>query len=175
MGKRIGQGLLILVGLIVLGGIFGGSADESPTATQNEAVAEVDATEESQAPEPASASPTLALPTVSAPSPKATKTKTAPSITVAQENAIESAEAYLDFGAFSRTGLIDQLEYEGFSTADATFAVDYLDVDWFEQAAKSAQQYLDFSSFSRTGLIEQLLYEGFTREQATYGVDQTGL
>jgi hypothetical protein len=54
-------------------------------------------------------------------------------------------------------------------------AVDYLNVDWNEQAWKSAESYLDFTAFSRSGLIDQLEYEGFTTEQATYGVDKTGL
>ena len=40
--------------------------------------------------------------------------------TVAQSNAKKSATSYLKYSAFSRTGLIDQLEFEGFSTADAT-------------------------------------------------------
>lgn len=36
----------------------------------------------------------------------------------------------------SRKGLIEQLEFEGYTTEDATFAVDYLNVDWKEQAEK---------------------------------------
>lgn len=98
-----------------------------------------------------------------------------PELTVAQDNALRSAENYLGFSAFSRSGLIDQLEFEGFSTEDATLAVDTVDVDWDEQAAKSAENYLDYSAFSRSGLIEQLKFEGFTAEQAEYGVNQTGL
>ena len=39
-----------------------------------------------------------------------------PAETAGQENARESAEGYLDYSAFSRKGLIDQLEYEGYST-----------------------------------------------------------
>ena len=96
-------------------------------------------------------------------------------ITTSQSNAIDSAEGYLRFSSFSRTGLIDQLEFEGFSNADATFAVETVNPDWFEQAAKSAESYLDFSSFSRQGLIDQLEFEGFTTEEATYGADQVGL
>lgn len=98
-----------------------------------------------------------------------------PALTVSQMNAIESAQSYLDYSAFSRKGLIEQLEFEDYSTADATFAVDYVDVDWNEQAAKSAAEYLDYSSFSRQGLIDQLLFEGFTQKQAEYGVSTTGL
>ena len=85
--------------------------------------------------------------------------------------AATSAEDYLDFSAFSRSGLIGQLEYEGFSAAEAEFGVDSLDADWFEQAVLSAASYLEFSSFSRSGLIGQLEYEGFTRAEATFGAD----
>jgi hypothetical protein len=95
--------------------------------------------------------------------------------TVSQENARKSAKNYLDTLAFSRTGLIKQLEFEGFSTEDATYAVDALNPDWNEQAAKSAKNYLDTMAFSRAGLIEQLIFEGFTQEQAEYGVSTTGL
>jgi len=95
--------------------------------------------------------------------------------TPGQKNARESAESYLRYSAFSRVGLIKQLEFEKYSTADATYAVDSLSVNWNEQAANSAKSYLDYSSFSRQGLIDQLIFDGFTQEQATYGVDTTGL
>jgi hypothetical protein len=85
--------------------------------------------------------------------------------------AAASAESYLEFSAFSRTGLIGQLEFEGFTTEEATFGVDSLNVDWFEQAVLSAESYLSFSSFSRGGLIGQLEFEGFTTEEATFGAD----
>lgn len=87
-------------------------------------------------------------------------------------NAVAQAESYLDYTAFSRTGLIEQLEFEGYSNGDATFAVDHLQVNWSEQAVKSAENYLDFSSFSLTGLIDQLVFEGFTYEQASYGANK---
>ena len=99
----------------------------------------------------------------------------APAETAAQENARQSAESYLEFSAFSRKGLIRQLKYEGYSTKDATYAVDAINANWNKQAAKAAQNYLDMSSFSRSGLIEQLEYEGYTTKQATYGVNTTGL
>ena len=72
--------------------------------------------------------------------------------------------------AFSRTGLIKQLEYEGYSTADATYGVDAQNADWNQQAALKAEEYLDFMSFTRSELISQLEYEGFTSEQAVHGV-----
>ena len=95
-------------------------------------------------------------------------------MTTGQKNAVRSAEQYLAFTAFSRSGLIEQLEFEGFSNEDATFAVDRVNPDWNEQAALSAQTYLEFTSFSRSGLIEQLVFEGFTAEQAEYGVSAAG-
>lgn len=94
--------------------------------------------------------------------------------TMGQKNALEKAKSYLNYSAFSYKGLIKQLEYEKFSTADATYAVDNCGADWFEQAVKKAKSYLSFTSFSRDGLIEQLEYDGFTHEQAVYGVEQNG-
>ena len=95
--------------------------------------------------------------------------------TLSQQNALRKAESYLDFTAFSRTGLIQQLEFEKFSVDDATWAVDRVTVDWNEQAAKKAKSYLEYTSFSRPGLVEQLIFEGFTPEQAEYGTSTTGL
>ena len=95
--------------------------------------------------------------------------------TVSQRNALRAAENYLDFTAFSRTGLINQLDFEKYSTADATWAVDRVTVDWNEQAAKKAKDYLDFTAFSHAGLVDQLIFEGFTPEQAEYGASTTGL
>ena len=95
--------------------------------------------------------------------------------TVSQSNAKKSAASYLKFSSFSRTGLIDQLIFEGFPTADATYGVDAQNADWNAQAARSAKSYLKLSSFSRTGLIDQLIFEGYTQAQAEYGVSTTGL
>ncbi len=91
-----------------------------------------------------------------------------------EKNALKSAKAYLDYTAFSYTGLIEQLEYEGYSHTEAVYGADNCGADWNEQAAKSAANYLDYTSFSRSGLIEQLEYEGFTHSQAVYGVEQNG-
>jgi hypothetical protein len=95
--------------------------------------------------------------------------------TVSQQNALRKAADYLEYTAFSRTGLIGQLEYEDYSTADATWAVDRVTVNWNEQAAKKAKDYLEYTAFSRTGLIDQLIYEGYTPAQAEFGVSKTGL
>jgi hypothetical protein len=93
-------------------------------------------------------------------------------LTSGQRNAIESARSYLSFTAFSKSGLIDQLKFEGYSTRNATFAVNYIKVSWKKQAFKSAKAYLRFTSFSLSGLIDQLVFEGFTRAQAIYGANR---
>ena len=130
-------------------------------------------TTSSSSPAPSTSS-SAATPAPTTP-PATTPAPSTSSLTRSQQNAIRAAEDYLRFTAFSRTGLIAQLEFEGYSKDDATFAVDNIVVDWKEQAARSAESYLSFTAFSRSGLIDQLVFEGFTREEAVYGVDQAGL
>jgi hypothetical protein len=103
--------------------------------------------------------------------PTTKKTPGALSGTVSQQNAYRKAESYLKYSAFSRSGLIGQLEYSGFSTADATYAVDSLGTNWSQQAVKKAADYLKYSAFSRSGLIGQLEYSGFSTAEATLGTD----
>jgi hypothetical protein len=100
-----------------------------------------------------------------------TQTKSPLSGSVSQQNAIRKAESYLRSSAFSRSGLIGQLEFSGFSTADATFAVDALGTNWSSQASKKAESYLRSSAFSRSGLIGQLEFSGFSTAEATFGTD----
>lgn len=107
--------------------------------------------------------------------PEETQPAPAPSITVSQKNAVAKAKSYLGYSAFSYTGLIQQLEYEQFSHADAVYGADNSGADWNEQAAKKAQSYMEYSAFSRGSLIEQLKYEGFTQAQAEYGANAVGL
>jgi hypothetical protein len=98
-----------------------------------------------------------------------------PKMTKHQEQAVGAARDYLDGQHFSKKGLIHQLKYEGHSTKDATFAVNYLHPDWNKQAAGAAKDYLDGQHFSRSGLIHQLEYEGYTHSQAVYGTKKAGL
>ncbi len=97
-----------------------------------------------------------------------------PVYTLAQQNAIGTAQDYLDYAGFSRTGLIEQLEYEGFSTDDATFGADKAGADWNAEAAESAADYLAYSSFSRQGLYDQLAYEGFTDAEIQFALAAVG-
>ena len=91
--------------------------------------------------------------------------------TSGEKNALAKALQYLDYSAFSYSGLVEQLEYEGYSHSESTYAADNCGANWKEQAAEKALSYLDYSAFSYNGLIEQLEYEGFTSSEAQYGVD----
>lgn len=101
-------------------------------------------------------------------------------LTGPQKNAVRSAKSYLDFGSFSRLGLIAQLSSsygDGYKVEDAKAAVDSLSVDWNAQAAKSAKNYLDLTGFSCNGLIRQLSSDAgdkYTESQASYGAKQAG-
>ncbi len=86
-------------------------------------------------------------------------------------NAKQAAIDYLNYTAFSKEGLYDQLIYEKYPDDAARYAVDNVDVDWKSQALAMAKDYLDYSSFSDSGLYEQLIYEKFTSEEAQYAID----
>lgn len=95
--------------------------------------------------------------------------------TLSQKNAISMAKKYLDYTAFSQSGLIKQLKFEGFTDGDATYAVNQINANWKEQAVIMARKYLDYTAFSKSGLIEQLEFEGFSSQDANYAVGQIGL
>jgi hypothetical protein len=101
-------------------------------------------------------------------------------LTGPQNNAVRSAKQYLSIQGFSRKGLIQQLSSDagdGYNIADATVAVDSLNIDWNQEAVRSAKQYLSMQGFSCKGLIRQLSSsagDGYTVSQATYGAKQAG-
>lgn len=94
--------------------------------------------------------------------------------TIGQKNALRQAQNYIDLMPFSYSGMIEQLEYEGYSHEEATYGADHCGADWYDQAAKKAQSYLDLMAFSKERLIEQLEYDGFTHAQAEYGAQTVG-
>ena len=159
-----------IVGLIVLIVII--SAATSSNKSSDTASSSDDSTSSTSTSDDSSSTPS---------SPRASASK-APSYTVAQANAIKSAQQYLSLGGgFSRAGLITQLSSkngEGFKQADAVFAVNHIKVDYNQQAVLSAKAYLSMGGFSRAGLIEQLSSkagDGYTKAQATYAADHVGL
>jgi hypothetical protein len=106
---------------------------------------------------------------------KGTKVSTSIKESINQFNAKRKAASYLALAPFSRSGLIEQLKFEGFNDSDATYGVDAQKADWNEQAVKAAKNYLKLTAFSRSDLIAQLEYEGYSNAEATFGVNATGL
>jgi hypothetical protein len=108
-----------------------------------------------------------------------TQAPASPAMTVAQQQAVDSAQGYLSDGTgFSYEGLLQQLTSsagDGFSAADAEFAINYLNPNWDQQAMDSAQGYLsDGTGFSYEGLLQQLTStagSGFTEAQAEYAIN----
>ena len=91
-------------------------------------------------------------------------------LTAAQQEGYDYALTYLEFISFSEKGLVDQLESDGLSTADAQVVVDALNLDWNAQAVQKVKDYLSITAMSESGLVGQLEYDGFTTEQAKAGV-----
>lgn len=106
--------------------------------------------------------------------PQVIQTETAAEVSVSASNALKAAKQYLKVMPFSYKKLIKQLEFDGYSSEDATYAADSCEADWDEQAVKAAKNYLKIMAFSEKKLIQQLEFDGFTNEQATYAAEQNG-
>jgi hypothetical protein len=98
------------------------------------------------------------------------------------QQAVDAAKGYLSLGqGFSEQGLLQQLTSSagnGFTQAQAEFAINYLHPDWDQQAVEAAKGYLQLGGFSRASLIQQLTSSagsGFTEAQAEYAANQVGL
>ena len=95
--------------------------------------------------------------------------------------ALESAEHYVDFAAFSKAKLYDQLtsEYgEKFTPEQAQYAVDTANADWMAEAVEAAENYQEMMPMSGPALLDQLTSEygeKFTMEEAQHAVSTLGL
>jgi hypothetical protein len=155
--------------ILIIAGIAGGASQSKAPVTFS--------------PSPGVTAPAVPTPAPATSEPQATTPEPAPAMTMAQQQALQSAKSYLSDGqGFSRQGLIKQLTSpygEKFSQTDAIWAVDHSGADWKAQAVISARSYMaDGQGFSRDGLIEQLTSsygEDFTLSQATYAANQVGL
>ena len=103
-------------------------------------------------------------------------------MTVSQQQAVDAAQSYLSMGSgFSAYSLAQQLTSSsgnGFSAADAQFAISHLNPDWDAQAVDAAKGYVQMGGFSAASLTQQLTSSsgnGFTEAQAAYAVAQVGL
>lgn len=149
------------VALAVIGAVAGGSEEKKTVAQEAGKVTKDVSVEKAEA----------------KPEPPAEPAE--PELTSGQENAVESAQNYVDTMPFSKAGLIGQLSSdagEGYAKADAIFAANHVDANWNDEAVESAENYLDTMAFSKESLIQQLTSsagEKFTPAQAQYAVDQT--
>lgn len=95
--------------------------------------------------------------------------------TISRANAVRSAKEYLHTMAFSRTGLIHQLRFDGYTAGDARYGVSHAHANWMRQAVRAAKDYLHTMPFSRSGMVQQLEFDGFTHGQALHGARAAGL
>jgi hypothetical protein len=121
--KRWWAAGLLLIVIIASAGGGAGSDDSEPAVSEN-------TSQDSQSEKPAADKEPATKESAAKKEPAAQKE---PEITSGQENALESAQSYVDMTGFSKAGLIQQLSSsagEGFSKADATFAANNVDADW---------------------------------------------
>lgn len=156
--------IIIFIGLIIIGIIFGGDSEQQQSTevqtSENILGNQVENNNVDQA--------------------QVVAVKESDSLTRPQKNAVRSAEQYINMTGFSRNGLIEQLSSDagsGYEVNDATVAVDSLNIDWNKQAVRSAEQYLDMMGFSCDGLVEQLSSSAgskYTVDEANYGAQEAG-
>ena len=144
------------------------SSNSCPTTPEDDLMANVHPTlpsadgEELDGGVPTESPPTTATPPVDVSIPRATPGRAA---------AIEAARAYLSSRTMSRIRLLEQLDFDGYSSADSEYAIATLNPDWNEEAYQAAGGHIFAGAFSRIALLYQLDYEGFTVAQAEYGID----
>ena len=88
-----------------------------------------------------------------------------------QVQAIQTAKDYLDTMHLSQTELLQMLSVENIDSEDAKFALEYLSIDWNQEARKKAKEYCKHKiGFSKEKLKAQLLFDHFTEEEADFAV-----
>lgn len=87
------------------------------------------------------------------------------------QSALAEAASLFKYQSFSYNGLIDMLEYKGYSTEVAEYAADNCGADWNEQALKKAENYLQFSGYSYEALLKILEADCFEADEITYALE----
>jgi len=88
-----------------------------------------------------------------------------------QVQAIQTAKDYLATIPLSQTELLQMLTVENIDLEDAKFAIEYLNIDWTQEARKKAKEYCKHKiGFSKEKLKAQLLFDHFTKEEANFAV-----
>lgn len=98
-----------------------------------------------------------------APAPGATDPRWSPQVQAAHEDAV----TFLEVRAFSRQGLIEQLQSVGYSVEDATAAIP-AETDFMVEAERAAAEYEGLID-SRGSMVDQLVDDGFTSAEAEHG------
>lgn len=94
------------------------------------------------------------------------------SITVVRDRkdeALQEALQFVEYSNVSYAGLIEVLEFVGYSHEEAVYAADNCNADWNHEAAECAEGFTKVENFSKERLIELLMSDGYTGEQAEYG------
>ena len=88
-----------------------------------------------------------------------------------QVQAIQTAKDYLATIPLSQTELLQMLTVENIDLEDAKFAIEYLNIDWTQEARKKAKEYCKHKiGFSKEKLKAQLLFDHFTEEEADFAL-----
>ncbi|GAB2026912.1 Ltp family lipoprotein [Lactovum odontotermitis] len=107
-----------------------------------------------------------------------TSNNTAGTVTQEMKNAVATAQQYQNAHVYlSLLGMIDQLEYEGFSTSDATYGANNAGIDWSKNALESAKIYYFRLGLSKSDTYYQLISvygDQYTTGEAQHAVDSLG-
>lgn len=95
-------------------------------------------------------------------------------VTPAQRAALYAAKQRLSRTPYSRQGLLQCLEQDGYAPLDAAYAADHCGADWERQAVRCVRLYLSERPFPLRQLLAQLMEAGFTESQARYGASKNG-
>ena len=88
------------------------------------------------------------------------------------QEVLERAKSFIESGEYSYSGLIEILEFAGYSNDEAEFAALNCNADWNNEAVQCAESYLDIKNMTKDELYGQLEYEGFTKEQISYALSK---
>ena len=89
-------------------------------------------------------------------------------------SAVEVAKKYVDSGNYSYSALIDKLQQDGFSTADAEYAANNCGADWNKMASDEAKALIGSGTYTKDELIDKLIFKGYTFEQAAAAAEANG-
>ena len=93
-----------------------------------------------------------------------------------QVQAIQTAKDYLATIPLSQTELLQMLTVENIDLEDAKFAIEYLNIDWTQEARKKAKEYCKHKiGFSKVKLKAQLLFDHFIEEEADFALSHVNV